>query len=85
MIKYADAINLAKKTPRKPNQMGWFVSIIWNRADRKVLFAKVEYFNKTRHRVGVLIHEYLLVERTESVFPSVTQGSVLPSSILRDA
>jgi hypothetical protein len=69
-----------------------FVSIICNRAERKVLFALVAFFNKTRHQAGVLLHDGLLVERAESVLPSwvpgahsLAQSFSLPSSILRDA
>ena len=98
--KYQDEIKMAmdgnqeaiKKTG-KTNQMGRFVSIICNRAERKVLFALVAFFNKTRHQAGVLLHDGLLVERAESVMPSwmpagaqaVAQSLSLPASVLRDA
>ena len=64
---------------KSSNPFGRFISMICNRAERKVLLSMAHFFDhkKSTHRIGALIHDSVLVERTNQ--------NLLPVALLGEA
>jgi len=64
-LKPHDTCYAMAREKRPTNSYGRFISMICNRAERNVLLSMARFFDhkKSKHRVGVLIHDSVLVER----------------------